>query len=60
MISKIKNFTSEVVKEMKKVSWPSKEQLRESSMVVVITTLILTTLVYMIDWVVSHLIKFIF
>jgi len=60
MISKIKNFASEVVKEMKKVSWPTKEQLRESSMVVVITTLILTALVYLIDWVVSQIIKLLF
>ncbi len=60
MISKIKNFGSEVVKEMKKVAWPTKEQLRESSMVVVITTFILTTLVYMIDWVVSKIIAIIF
>ncbi len=60
MITKIKNYFKEVVKEMKKVSWPTKEQLRESSMVVVVTTFILTALVYIIDWVVSKILGFIF
>ena len=60
MINKIKNYFKEVVKEMKKVSWPTKEQLRESSMVVVVTTFILTALVYIIDWVVSKILGFIF
>jgi len=53
MIGKIKNFTNEVVKEMKKVSWPTREQLKESTNVVIITTLIITLIVYVIDLVMS-------
>jgi len=53
MIGKIKNFTNEVVKEMKKVSWPTREQLKESTGVVIITTLVITLIVYIIDLVMS-------
>lgn len=60
MIEKIKNFFSDVAKEMKKVSWPTKEQLRESSIVVVVATLIFTIFTYLIDWLVTKAIGFIF
>lgn len=53
MIGKIKNFSNEVVKEMKKVSWPTREQLKESTYVVIITTLVITAIVYVIDLVMS-------
>jgi len=60
MIGKIKSFANDVAKEMKKVSWPSKEQLKESTTVVVVTTLLFTVFVYLIDWVVAQSMKFLF
>ncbi len=60
MIEKIKTFFGDVAKEMKKVSWPTKEQLRESSVVVVVATLIFTVFTYLIDWLVAKAIGFIF
>jgi preprotein translocase subunit SecE len=60
MIGKIKEFTNDVVKEMKKVSWPSKEQLKESTIVVIITTIIITLIVLAIDKVMDLIIKGIF
>jgi len=53
MIGKIKNFSNDVVKEMKKVSWPTREQLKESTNVVIITTLVITLIVYVIDLLMS-------
>jgi preprotein translocase subunit SecE len=60
MIAKIKNFVSEVVKEMKKVSWPTKEQLRESTMVVIVATILMTAFVSIIDWLMTIGVKIIF
>ncbi len=60
MIGAIKNFANEVVKEMKKVSWPTREQLKESSYVVIITTLIFTAFVFLIDQVMTKVISMIF
>jgi preprotein translocase subunit SecE len=60
MKEKIINFTSDVVKEMKKVTWPTKDQLRESTVIVIITCLILAGFVYLIDMLLSNIIKGLF
>ncbi len=49
MIAKTKEFLNEVVAEMKKVSWPTREQLKESTGVVIVVTLIITFIVWVID-----------
>jgi len=49
MFSKIKQFFVDVNKEMRKVSWPTRDQLRESTMVVIVTCLVITVIVFIID-----------
>lgn len=49
MFGKLKTFLQDVTKEMKKVSWPSREQLRESTVVVIVTSTIITLIVWAID-----------
>jgi preprotein translocase subunit SecE len=60
MIGKIKEFANDVVKEMKKVSWPTKDQLKESTIVVIATTIVITFIVFGIDKVMDILVKLIF
>ena len=60
MKTKIINFFSDIVKEMKKVTWPKKEELKESTMVVVITSLVFAVFVYLIDKIISEGLKVIF
>ena len=60
MINKIKGFFNDVVKEMKKVSWPTKEQLKESTWVVVLATLVFTVFVYIVDFIMGNVVKFLF
>ncbi len=60
MIGNIKGFVSEVSTEMKKVSWPTKEQLKESTNVVIVVTLVITIIVFLMDTVVSKIMKTIF
>lgn len=60
MIGKIKSFTNEVVSEMKKVSWPTKEQLRESTIVVLVMTAIITAYTFVIDQAMTGLMGLIF
>ncbi|NLO19986.1 MAG: preprotein translocase subunit SecE [Ignavibacteria bacterium] len=60
MIAKIKEFVGDVSKEMKKVSWPTRAQLKESTTIVVVTTLIFTAFIYLIDWVMNLAIGFVF
>ncbi len=49
MVAKIKKFVNEVSSEMKKVSWPTKEQLRESTVVVIVVTAIITVFTFVVD-----------
>ena len=49
MKEKILNFINDVTKEMKKVTWPTKDELKESTMVVLLTTIILSLFVFLID-----------
>jgi preprotein translocase subunit SecE len=60
MKEKIINFFNDVVKEMKKVTWPTKDELKESTVVVIIVCLILAAFTYAIDMAISQLIKGIF
>ncbi len=49
IINDIKLFFNDVSKEMKKVSWPTREQLRESTAVVAVTCIVISTFVYLVD-----------
>jgi preprotein translocase subunit SecE len=49
MIAKIKEIFSDISKEMKKVSWPTKQQLRESTLVVLGTCATITVFVWIVD-----------
>lgn len=60
MKDKIVNFFEDIYKEMKKVSWPKKAELIESTKVVIVTMLISAVIVYGIDKAISELLKAIF
>ncbi len=60
MKDKIINFFTDIYKEMKKVSWPKKAELIDSTKVVVVTMLISAVIVYIIDKGISELLKAIF
>lgn len=48
-MNKIKKFFLTVKSEMVKVSWPNREELLNSTTVVLVSTAILTVFVYIID-----------
>ena len=60
MKQKIINFFNDVVKEMKKVTWPSKDELKESTMIVVVVCLIMAAITYVIDMAITQVFKGIF
>jgi preprotein translocase subunit SecE len=57
MKEKIIAFLTDTVKEMKKVTWPSKDELRESTVIVLAVCGIIAAFVFGVDWVVSTLMK---
>lgn len=60
MKTKIINFFTDIVKEMKKVTWPKKDELKDSTVVVLITSLLLAGFVFVIDKIISEGLKVIF
>ena len=60
MKEKIKNFFEDVVKEMKKVTWPTKAELFESTKIVIVVCIILAGFTYVIDMIINQVIQGIF
>lgn len=57
MKEKIITFFTDVVKEMKKVTWPKKEELRETTVVVLAVCGVIAVFVYIVDTIVSQAMK---
>ena len=60
MKEKIIGFFDDVVKEMKKVTWPTKDELKESTKIVIVACLILSAFTYLIDMAITQVFKGIF
>ncbi len=57
MKEKIVNFVRDIGKEMEKVTWPSREELAESTKVVVIVSLVISVFTWVVDLAVSEALK---
>ena len=55
MKEKIIGFATDVVKEMNKVTWPKREELQESTIIVLVVCVVLSLFVYVVDNAVSWL-----
>ena len=60
MKEKIINFFNDVVKEMKKVTWPTTDELKESTVIVIVVCLVIAAFTYIIDMAIQQIIKGIF
>ena len=57
MKEKIIAFFTDVVKEMNKVTWPKKDDLRDSTVIVLVVCLIISAFVYVVDTVIGELLR---
>ncbi len=60
MIEKFKTFLIDTKNELKKVTWPTKDELKESTRVVIVASFLLTVFIGVIDQILSRIIKVIF
>jgi preprotein translocase subunit SecE len=60
MFQKITKFLIEVRQEMSKVSWPTREELRGSTIVVITVSLIFAIFIYLVDQVLSNILSIIY
>ena len=54
MISKITKFINDVKVEMAKVSWPTREELINSTMIVAVVSILFTTFIFIADLIISR------
>ncbi len=57
MSNKAAVFFKEVGNEMKKVSWPNKEQLQEATIVTIMVCAIITLFVFIVDQAFSRIVQ---
>ena len=55
MKEKIIAFVNDVIKEMKKVTWPTRDELKESTMVVLAATVVFAVFVSGVDWILTSI-----
>ncbi len=57
MYEKIKTFLSETRAEMRKVTWPTRDELIESTKIVIIATFVITLFIGFIDQILTLIIR---
>jgi len=50
-------YFRETSQEMKRVSWPTRDELKESTGVVIITVAVITVCTFVVDWVLDNAVK---
>ncbi|MDZ7272076.1 MAG: preprotein translocase subunit SecE [candidate division KSB1 bacterium] len=60
MFEKAINFLREVKIEMAKVSWPTREELKGSTTIVIVTTLLFAVFIFIADQIISRIVGVIF
>jgi len=53
MVAKVRQFAQDVQLEMKKVTWPSREELRGSTMVVIVMVILVSIFIGVVDRILS-------
>ena len=57
MFGKVGNFFSETKQELAKVNWPTRDELVGSTILVIVVTMIMSTLIFGIDFVLAILMR---
>lgn len=58
MFNKITNFLRDVRTEMSKVSWPTRDELVNSSMIVAVVSIVFTIYIFSADYILSWVMRF--
>ncbi len=60
LLSKPTKFFSDVSVEMAKVSWPTYDDLKSSTIIVIVLSLFFVVFIFSTDWVLTRILKLIF
>jgi len=57
MFQKIKHFFSETRVEMRKVTWPTRDELKESTKIVIVATFVVTVFIGIVDQILTLIVR---
>ncbi len=60
LVEKVRTFAKDVRSEMAKVSWPTREDLKDSTMVVIVVALAFAAFAFSVDRLLSSAVKLLF
>ncbi len=60
MVERFKNYLAETRVEMKKVTWPTRGELKDATRVVIVASLLLTVFIGVVDQILSGIVKLVF
>jgi preprotein translocase subunit SecE len=60
MLQKVTNFVQDVRQEMSKVSWPSKDQLKGQTLIVIGVSLFFAIFIFLVDHLLARLLSFLY
>ena len=59
-IEKLKGFIKEVRLEMSKVTWPTRGELKDATVVVIVSVIVISAFIGVIDWILYSMVKLVF
>ena len=54
LMNKAQSFLTEVRAEAYKVSWPSRDEVRQSTIVVILAVWIMAAFIFVVDWILNQ------
>jgi preprotein translocase subunit SecE len=54
VLDRAQKFVGEVRVEARKVSWPTREEVRQSTIVVIIAVWIMAAFIFVVDWILNQ------
>jgi len=60
MVERLKNYLAETRVELKKVTWPTKQELKDATRVVIVASFLLTIFIGLVDQLLSGILKLVF
>jgi preprotein translocase subunit SecE len=54
LMNKAQSFLAEVRAEAYKVSWPSRDEVRQSTIVVILAVWIMAAFIFVVDWILNQ------
>ena len=59
-IERLREYTKDVGIELRKVSWPTRDELRDSTVVVIVTVLLVAAFIGVVDQILNRVVGLIF